>query len=77
MGWSNFGRQASREIPTVQLVFGSEDSVDPFVTFLVLCRSGSRPAFYTRSSAHAWTICSGTASKSRGFSCITYSFSMW
>lgn len=39
-------------------------------------RSGS-VARYTRRSAHAWTTCSGTASNSRGFSCITYSFSMW
>ena len=37
---------------------------------------GLRPR-YTRRSAHAWTTCSGTASNSRGFSCITYSFSMW
>src|ERR1035438_5763216 len=31
---------------------------------------GLRPR-YTRRSAHAWMTCSGTASNSRGFSCIT------
>lgn len=31
---------------------------------------------YARRSEHACRTCSGTASNSRGFSCITYSFSM-
>lgn|ERR1044072_2622301 len=39
-----------------------------------MTRSGTR---YERSAAHDRTTCSGTASNSRGFSCITYSFSMW